>query len=398
MKNNDYKKLAKEILEKMESEHIYLYHSITKEEILLFIDDCFEKYKIQNDFDFNYIMNVILKKINGTLDAHTDFKYNKSQRLPFSFLMIDGDVYLVNVTNKYKKFLFSKLISINDTPINTILKEIRNSTSFQTESWFKHKAQEKLSDYYEILSLPSISSDVSKLFFKFGNDTMISLSLNQINVLKDKLKKEDNSSELVFTLKKNFNYFIEENKIVFIYNSCKDKNKELLKSIENVKKDIENSSIDTFILDLRGNTGGDSSIIKPLIDYLRNSNLNLITLVDRGVFSSGIIALNDMIDIGSEVIGEEVGAYINGFGECTKYFQIDSFEYRICQKYFYQENGEWRQINDKKQLMLSSKKIFIPEVIKSDIIVTPKMEDLKKGKDTILEYALNFHNKNWLKR
>ena len=62
------------------------------------------------------------------------------------------------------------------------------------------------------------------------------------------------------------------------------------------------------------NTSSFSNIIKPLIEHLSNKDIELFTLVDRGVFSSGRFAAIDMKKIGSKIVGEEIGTPINCFG------------------------------------------------------------------------------------
>ena len=51
--------------------------------------------------------------------------------------------------------------------------------------------------------------------------------------------------------------------------------------------------IEKYIMDLRGNTGGDSSIIKPLVDLIEKMELKGVVLIDNGVFSSGRFAVAD---------------------------------------------------------------------------------------------------------
>ena len=50
-----------------------------------------------------------------------------------------------------------------------------------------------------------------------------------------------------------------------------------------ISNDADINNITKFIIDIRGNTGGNSNIIKPLIKYLDGKQV--ITLVDKYVFS-----------------------------------------------------------------------------------------------------------------
>ena len=64
-----------------------------------------------------YVLNFIIKKLSGILDAHT--LYNDIQRIPMNFKIFGNEV-LVNYPDSMKG---ASLVSINGIDINTIIKE-----------------------------------------------------------------------------------------------------------------------------------------------------------------------------------------------------------------------------------------------------------------------------------
>jgi uncharacterized protein (TIGR03437 family) len=97
---------------------------------------------------------------------------------------------------------------------------------------------------------------------------------------------------------------------------------------------LDDSSIQTLVIDLRGNTGGNSGIVQPLVTGLaarlptlsRRAGFRIYSLIDRGTFSSGMWAAMDLKQPvfgavhadGSPLVitaGEPTGGTPGSFGE-----------------------------------------------------------------------------------
>ena len=74
-------------------------------------------------------------------------------------------------------------------------------------------------------------------------------------------------------------YSVKDKKLIINYSSVQNKFKS---NIENMMMEISKldlSEIDTIIVDIRGNTGGNSGLNKPLIDFIiktKNTNIFII--------------------------------------------------------------------------------------------------------------------------
>ena len=71
------------------------------------------------------------------------------------------------------------------------------------------------------------------------------------------------------------------------------------------------------------------------------SYLELFTLVDRGVFSSGRFAAIEMKRIGSKIVGEEIGTPINCFGYVSGngITPNSNIHFNFARVYWYEDNG-----------------------------------------------------------
>jgi hypothetical protein len=85
--------------------------------------------------------------------------------------------------------------------------------------------------------------------------------------------------------------------------------------------DANPSAVDRVVVDLRANGGGDSMVIKPLIDGLRarkslSAQGKLYVLVGPATFSSGLLAAIDLRhDVNAIAVGEQPGEKLNSYGE-----------------------------------------------------------------------------------
>lgn len=120
------------------------------------------------------------------------------------------------------------------------------------------------------------------------------------------------------------------------------------------------------IVDLRHNTGGDSSVITPLIEMLKNLTQNekipLFVFIGNSTFSSGMIAVAELKAIGATTIGEEMG-WNGKFGEVKKIDLTEGFSLFCSTKDF-------------------SKKLI---EIHPDIVMTQDLKDLNAGIDSLVE-------------
>ena len=237
-----------------------------------------------------------------------------------------------------------------------------------------------------LYSLPSFKRD--SLFLKVETDKGI-LSIDTRNSLKEyHIERKDNKP----------NFYIQDKALIFTYQSCHPYYIPVIDSLlKMLDKEIENQNITKFVLDLRGNGGGASSIIKPLIEYLKNTNLELITIVDKGVFSSGRFACIAMQMIGSKIVGEQIGTPINCFGNVLRPSALtNTCQQPILAKTYWcldDDKGKMIGINEKKELATHDKDFFKPKFLELDEEYTETLADFVNDYDIFLKNALVNHTK-----
>lgn len=365
-----------------ETMHLDFYFNHSKEELYSYIKDFTTSHPITNDYDFYYLMNCIIKYMSGTTDAHTRIlKIDNDNSFPISLKAIDDKIYIIKCNDK--NLIFSELLKINGIDINLIINEIEKCTAYGAYGWFLYKLHFNLINKNILLSLPSIDSKCKYIEYTTSKGNI------KFEVNRDYSEEKNNIKNINFK-----QIEIRENILIFKYPKCNNK---YAPDIKKIKLIISNNKIQNFVLDLRGNFGGQSSIIEPLIKYLKHSKLNLFTVVNRTVFSSGRWAAIYMKKIGSKIVGQDIGTPINCFGYNFGSGELPNtkFKFNFSRVYWYEnKNHIMKGIYTKKELHKKPKEFFKPKFLKIDYYVNLTINDYKLNKDVTLDKCCEWINKN----
>lgn len=344
-----------------ESFHLDFYINHSKEDLYNYINQFLAYNKVNDDYDFYYFLNSIIKYMSGFSDSHTMIYKKDNTWFPIRFKIINNNVFIDRCFDK--KMLRKKIKKINGIDIDKVLIEIMNCTSYGTNSWLLSNIEKMLSNKNDLLSLPCLHNQSGQILFKTENNETILFDIDK--------KYED---QMIYPKKDKGQYNIIDNIFVFKYPACKN---DYEPDISKIRKIIKENNIKKFVLDLRGNSGGNSNIIKVLIDYLSNKELELFTIVDRGVFSSGRFAAIDMKRIGSKIIGEEIGTPINCFGYVSGngITPNSKINFHFARVYWYEENGFMKGIYTKDELKKQNKEFFEPKHLSIDIPIEINEEE-----------------------
>ena len=352
-----------------ESFHLDFYLNHSKEELIKYINKYLINNKVNDDYDFYYFFKCIIKYMSGLSDSHTMIHKKDNIWFPVKFKAINNNIFIDRCFDE--KMLKKQIKYINGVDINQIVSEIESCTSYGTNGWLLSNIENTLSNKTNLLSLPSLNAKNGKIVFETESNEILSFDIDK--------NYED---FVIFPKKDNDQYKILDDILVFKYPSCSVKCEPDIEKIENI---IVNNNINKFVLDLRGNGGGNSGVIKPLIEYLSNKDLELFTIVDRGVFSSGRFAAIDMIRIGSKIVGEEIGTPINCFGYVSGngITPNSKINYHFARVYWYEEEGTMKGIYTKEELKKQSEEFFKPKYLRIDIPVEVNEDEYKNSLEDV---------------
>ena len=394
----NYRDKIYEILKILEDKHLDLYFSVSKEETLKYIDEVLNKFEIKDKYDFYYVVNVIIKKISGIYDSHTKLLFKDNSRtIPIRLKYINNKLYIIRTDAYNEDLLYSEVLKINGVDVSKLIEEIENMTPYSTKEYLISPIEVSLRTINKLKALPSIDNSCEEYEIEVLKDNqIIKRTLKELESYDDLIKVNER--------KNNYSYEIMDDKIYLVYNACKEEYEGQMKEFVNQIKELsETNNINKFIVDLRGNAGGNSDVINPLIDYLNGKEI--ITLIDEYVFSGGRWAVFDLKNIGSKFVGTGIGTSMNCFGNISK-TEMDDFILAVSNKYWYfdkdcnKENFRFAIRNEEVteetlsnpffipfEEMKKHKKYFISQIFEPDYYVVNSIDAYKNNEDRQLYAA-----------
>lgn len=276
-----------------------------------------------NKLDYNE-MKVELSKIVALIgDAHTSIAFPANKFLPLKFYQFKDGVYIIKSNEKYKDLLYKKIEAINNIPIDEVLKELETMISYENEHYLKAKSM-KYMQVAEVLYGLLIVDDIDYINItvdgkEYDIETCSPLDIIYINEDKIPFYAKNENDNLWYE------YLNEKNEMYIKYNSCRNNGeKSLDEKIKEIIEVIEEKNIEKLTVDIRNNLGGDSRLIRPLIDYIKNSELlnrkdKLKVIIGRETFSSALLnAYEFKNETNAKIVGEPTGGKPNCYGEILK--------------------------------------------------------------------------------
>lgn len=375
-----YKQKIYDLVNLLEEKHLDCYFKMSKEEISKYVEDLLNNNELNDEYDFYYLGNKLIKEMFGEYDSHTKIIFNNAPcNFPIRLKYIDDKLYIVKTDEEHNDILYSQILKINDIDINLLIDELEKIVPYSTKEFLYSEIERMFFNCKKIKTLPVMRKYRSEDEFKY-------------TLLKDNEIKEINLnySDKKFNEDKNYTFEVNDKTMVIHYTSCVEKYDGQMKEfIEKIKDESNTNNIENYVVDIRDNVGGNSEIIKPLINFLKDKKI--ITLTDKYVFSGGRFALIDLIRIGSKTVGTGIGTSINCFGNISRN-DVDNFIIPISYKYFFYDGNKIITVNNKEQFneikqREEAEELFKPIIFEPDYYVENDIEDIKNGYDRQLHSA-----------
>jgi len=272
-------------------------------------------------------------------DAHTAIAFPVEKYLPLKFYCFDDGVYIIQVSKGYEKLLYKKVIAIEELPIDQVMEDLSKIISHENKYFLKAQATKYL-QAADVLYGLLISDDKNKIKMTVENEII------EVTTVKHKeINYIENNKVPLYAEKPSENYwfkYIDDDELLYIkYNSCREDDISLKDKISNSINFIEKNNIKKITIDLRNNLGGDSTLLAPLVEYLKkkeniikNGHLNVI--IGRETFSSGLLNAYELkSECNAILIGEPTGGKPNCYGEVLRFNLPNSkFNVSYSTKYF----------------------------------------------------------------
>ncbi|WP_310831044.1 hypothetical protein [Paenibacillus pedocola] len=280
------------------------------------------------DYDNDDQVKIDLSKAIASLgQVHTNLGLAEEKVLPFRLYMWQGRLYVIDTLTGFREVLYTELAKINGHPVSDVMAQLTDVISRDNE-------QGLLVNIPRYIIRPSILhglgaiEDKSKISLTFrqedGTDIKKTVQpvsqndstlLNLISPYKDTLLSSINSKRIY-----SFTNLSAEQTLYVAYNSCaEDSEYPVKRFVQDIKTSLKTSPVQKVIVDLRANSGGNSSVIHPLMTSLLQDPVlknHVLVLIGRGTASSAMLnAYEFRENLQAKLLGEPTNGDPNKPGE-----------------------------------------------------------------------------------
>ncbi|WP_458120829.1 hypothetical protein [Paenibacillus sp. Z6-24] len=312
---------------------------------------------------------------------HNSMDFSQTTILPFRLYWQNEKLYVTATSAPYRQVMYRELIEINGRPLAPLIRHLQTVIPHDQEQDLRAliPLYILISDVLHGLQWIDDGSAIS-LTFSGVNGSRIPLTVHPIPVSAAAHNLEPAAqSNSVLSEKKSPNYslasFTGKHALYLDYNTCiEDLNYPVNQLMLDMQDSIHNLDINRLIIDLRGNSGGDESLLNPLFATLQSIpqfHDRIIVLVDRQTASSALlhaVTLHD--ELHAVTMGEPAMGSPNSPGDILP-FPLPNSQITV-----YYCTQEFRRA--------------AYSVLKPDIPVQYTIEDMQQGNDPVLNTALHY--------
>jgi len=372
--------------------HKNLFFQLKKEEFKADFENLKADISEFSNLGITLRMAEIFAKIGDTHTAIDNTRFLR-EYYPVYFKKFADGYRVTAVDKEYQEILGAKLISINGHSTAELKNKYSSLITADNQSSLVYRLSSFL-NLKEVMSYLEIIDQENEFIFNEGDSQL------KINFEAKKVKNIQKNTKNLLRLdyQRNFvlsnqnklfwsDYLAEDNLLYFQYNSCWSRelaakhnqaNPDLASFVEEKNRIInliKNKEVKKLVIDLRYNSGGDSSQGTQFAEELSNykDDFDTYIIIGPDTFSSAIInALDFKEQLNGYLIGKATMGKPNHYGE-VRTFNLPNTGLRVSYstKYF--------------RLLKASD----PDSLYPDITVETEFEDFLNGKDTILEMIKN---------
>lgn len=377
-----WKKDIEYISKNLPKKHINLFFKIDREKFYNSIE------KLENDLenlDSSEIQVRIMEIIASVGDSHSTIRNFQSNIIyPIKTYWFKEGLYVIEADFQYKEILGCKILSINNVPIENIVKNI--DTLIPNENKFMLRLKEpeylvdpKVMEYFKVtkgnnemnFTLQDLNGGTfnTKVIPKRTNEIKYLPLSDSVNIKPFYSEKED-----AFWSK-----YLENEKILYCqFNSCKigtpSKN-----DINSIITTVKEKKVEKLIVDMRNNCGGVYTGKNKFVSKIASitnekSPTKLYVIVGRRTFSSGILYVLEFQKLtNAKFFGEPTGGKPIHYGDMRNMTL---------------PNSKLNITYSTKFLKTSTNEA---DTFTPDFIIEPSIKDYLKGIDPVIETIKSKH-------
>lgn len=346
--------------------HKNLFAKINKEDFLNKLSQVKEQSLTKQSF-----VIALLKLIKEIGDEHTMiFESNYPKAYPIRFDIFKEGIFVVAADQSNPELLYQQLDGIEDHATDQIIKALTTLIKEGNPSYYDVYLTRMLANPTILNGIGISRSDLKTDFILAGKRHTCYPDEPQRAKIQAPLLRYSNNDNYWYSLIDN------QQTLYFNYQNCSEQvGKPFEAFSQQLFQEVETGRPKRIIIDLRNNSGGNSAILQPFLEKLKESSLNtkgaLYVLIGKNTFSSALMNAVDLKrNYNSILVGEFTSGSVNHYGE-IRGFQLPHSKLEIGYSTRYWE--VWKGYEGG---------------LKPDHPIVYSIHNFKAGKDEAIDYVL----------
>jgi uncharacterized protein (TIGR03437 family) len=270
----------------------------------------------------------IMKLVAMVGDAHTSV-YSPFPFLPIRFRWFSDGLFVNAAAPEYSRALGAKVIEIGNLPVKQAYDAVSTVISHENDHWVREMTETYLGTP-EILASLGVTSGPGPVRYLFQDLSGARFEIQVSPSSSDLLWPPDSTNGIVplwrwnYDLNYWFQYLPTTQTIYLAYSRCEEMpDLSFADFLNQVLAFSRQQPVNHIVVDLRGNTGGDSRAFQPFLDllsanpYLRSK---VTAIIGQATISSGVMAASSLsYQFGIPLIGEPSGGDPFSYGNNARF-------------------------------------------------------------------------------
>ena len=306
----------------LEKNHPDFYNSLSESEARAILDEEEAKTEMNPDDEVAFFFS--LQHIASIPhDSHTGMMltsdlFHKMSAFPVVFDFFSDDLVVTTIESSHSAFLAGTVESINGVDVDEIIRRAAGIIPHDNDVYLKLQLKNNYLSFAQFYSAIGIDADDMTLSFADGTSlTLEKIPYEQFATTSFAYLRQAYPDTLGQGSYYSAYALPDPDTLLINYHACAEMpNFPFSDFVTAVSDLIDENGYSRIVIDLRYNGGGNSEVINPLIDVLKEKNAEVFVLIDEGTFSSAVLnALTLKEDLGAVFAGRPSGGSASHYGE-----------------------------------------------------------------------------------